>query len=82
MNTLSDAIRRALRPVTWDPLARFIRASDPGKSAYPDGKRFPGVCKAAEGLGVSRFHLYRVLRGERRSHRLMAEYRKLKREAA
>lgn len=34
--------------------------------------RFPGLCQAAERLGVDRSHLYRVLVGERRSPRIEA----------
>jgi len=41
--------------------------------------RWPGLVAAAQTLGVSRFHLYRVLRGERTSHRLMREWRQLQR---
>lgn len=32
--------------------------------------RFPGIVRAAKGLGVSRIHLYYVLIGERRSPRI------------
>jgi hypothetical protein len=32
--------------------------------------RFPGICAAARDLGVTRGHLWYVLRGERRSPRI------------
>lgn len=32
--------------------------------------RFPGICEAAERLGVGRIHLYFVLTGARRSPRI------------
>lgn len=36
--------------------------------------RFAGIVTAAQELGVSRFHLYRVLKGERQSRRLLRAY--------
>ena len=35
-------------------------------------RRFPGICKAAEELGVRREHLYMVLVGKRHSPRIEA----------
>jgi len=47
--------------------------------------RFPGICEAAEALGVDRSHLYRVLTGERESRRLTrawSEWQRQREEAA
>lgn len=40
--------------------------------------RFPRIVADARDLGVSRIHLYLVLTGGRISHRLLADYRRLK----
>lgn len=40
--------------------------------------RFPGIVADAKTLSVSRIHLYLVLTGQRTSHRLLADYRRLK----
>jgi len=39
--------------------------------------RWPGLCTAAQVLGVHRCHLYMVLVGKRTSHRLTARYHAL-----
>jgi hypothetical protein len=38
--------------------------------------RFPGICAAAEQLGITREHAYRVLTGERKSRALVAKLAK------
>lgn len=40
----------------------------------------PGITKDAEALGVDRTHLYRVLKGERVSKRLLKRYVELKKD--
>lgn len=42
--------------------------------------QIPGICGAAVALGVSRQHLYEVLKGRRHSPRLARRYRELQRE--
>ena len=46
--------------------------------------RFPGICKVAADLGVSRIHLYFVLNGDRRSPRIerSPEFKQLQRAQA
>jgi hypothetical protein len=76
--TLAEAVRRALNrdcPVDvlgkWAPRLRAKR----GQSHVVE---WPGLVADAAALGVSRFHLYRVLRGQRVSRRLVSAYRELK----
>lgn len=44
--------------------------------------RFPGICRHAEELGVTRIHLYLVLSGQRPSRRLMSRYQTLTQKGA
>ena len=41
-------------------------------------KRIAGITAASAALGVTRFHLYKVLTGNRESPKLLARYHKLK----
>jgi hypothetical protein len=41
--------------------------------------KYPGICRAAFTLGVSREHLWRVLEGDRESRSLMRRYREFQR---
>ena len=50
------------------------RNSEKGTAAR---RRPSGIPAAAAALGVDRTHLWRVLRGQRRSDRLMRRYREL-----
>lgn len=52
------------------------------KRFTPQKPRFPGIVSAASKLGVSRIHLWYVLRGVREDTRdFVRRYRKLAREA-
>ena len=44
----------------------------------PRAKRIPGICAAADALGISRGHLYEVLKGNRKAKPTMDRYRALK----
>lgn len=48
------------------------------KTYTPQSPRFPGIVAAARRLGVSRVHLYYVLRGDRKSPGLQRRYEALK----
>jgi hypothetical protein len=82
--TLADHIRAAIRPCTTDVLGMWLPSvaqRKPEIRAQTHIVRWPGLASDARTLGVSRFHLYRVLKGERRSHRLMVAYTELSRAA-
>jgi len=49
-----------------------------GDRFTPQSPRFPGIVAAARALGVTRHHLYFVLRGERKSPGLRRRYDALK----
>jgi hypothetical protein len=46
----------------------------PGKKTNR-GKRIKGICSAAASLGVTRMHLWAVLKGHRQSKPLLTRYR-------
>lgn len=76
--TLSEAIRRPLMiPCTIDHLAKWLPRV-PQRLGQSHVVVYPGLVADADALGVSRFHLYKVLRGQRESRRLLAAYHALK----
>ncbi len=47
-----------------------------GRRAIRGDARFPGICAAADALGITREHAYRVLTGERQSRTLIRKLAK------
>jgi hypothetical protein len=62
----------------------MMRATENKGKNKPENSRVKhaGICDAAKQLGVERTHLYRVLKGERVSKRLMQRYAELTKEEA
>jgi len=56
-----------------DLLTAFQRANDNTRLHQVNARvKYPGICRAAADLGVSRIHLYFVVTGARRSPRIEA----------
>jgi hypothetical protein len=52
------------------------------KRYTPQNPQFPGIVRHAQILGVTRIHLWFVLKGLRESKTLLLRYRELKRQEA
>lgn len=74
---LIENIRLVVRDVCELDVLSSALGHRPVTSSQTHIVRWPGLVTHAARLGVSRFHLYRVLTGERRSRRLMAAYRQI-----
>ncbi len=59
----------------------FLRVISRNKVFTPQTPRFPNIVEHARALGVSRHHLYFVLKGERKSPTLTKRYHDLQKEA-
>lgn len=72
MSTLNERLRAALqRPCPFD----FLRGYAPATAAT-EAAEFPGIVAFSAAQGRTREHVWRVLKGQRQSQRLMAAWQK------